>query len=150
MPEITLSVDVDATPQVVWDAMVDWDRQGEWMVLTSVTGGHGSGATIEAYTGKAPLGFLDTMTITDWQPPRRCEVLHTGRVVRGSAAFETEELPGGRTRFLWTEWLVLPFGLLGEVAFALVRPVFVAGIRVSLRRFARWAPTRQPTARPAS
>jgi hypothetical protein len=77
-------------------------------------------------------------------------VLHTGRVVRGTAAFETEELPGGRTRFLWTEWLVLPFGLLGEVAFALVRPVFVAGIRVSLRRFARWAPTRQPTARPAS
>jgi uncharacterized protein YndB with AHSA1/START domain len=142
MPEITLHVDVDAPPKDVWDAMVDWDRQGEWMVLTSVTGGHGAGATIEAFTGKSPLGFLDTMTITDWQPPRRCEVLHTGRVVRGSAAFETEELPGGRTRFVWTEWLVLPLGLIGELAFALVRPVFVAGIRVSLRRFARWVPTR--------
>lgn len=144
MAEITLSVDVDAAPAVVWDALVDWDRQGEWMLLTKVSGGHGKGEAIEAYTGKRPLGFLDTMTITDWQPGRRCEVLHTGRVVKGTAAFEIEPLPGDRARFVWTEWLVLPLGPVGEWGFRLVRPVFVAGIRHSLRKFARWAPTREP------
>lgn len=142
MAEITLSVEVDAPPQVVWDALVDWDRQGEWMLLTQVRGGHGNGETIEAYTGWRPVGFVDTMKITDWQPPRRCEVVHTGRVVRGSAAFEIEPLPGGRSRFVWTEWLVLPLGLAGELGFRLVRPAFVAGIRHSLRKFALWAPAR--------
>src|ERR687896_773815 len=105
-----MSVDIDAPPQAVWDALVDWDRQAEWMLLTQVRGGHAAGETIEAYTGKRPLGFLDTMTITDWQPLRRVAVVHTGRLIRGSAAFEIEQLPGGRTRFIWSEWLILPLG----------------------------------------
>jgi carbon monoxide dehydrogenase subunit G len=142
MPELSLSVEVDAPPQAVWDALIDWDRQGEWMLLTAVHGGHGNGATIEAYTGRRPIGFVDSMTITDWQPPRRCEVVHTGRVVRGSAAFEIEPLPHERSRFIWTEWLVLPYGVVGEIAFRLLRPAFTAGIRHSLRTFASWAPTR--------
>lgn len=141
MPEITRSVEVDAPPQAVWDALVDWDRQGEWMLLTEVSGGHGPGAKLEAYTGRRPLGFLDRMTITDWQPLRRAEVLHTGRLVRGSAAFEIEELPGDRTRFIWSEWVVLPLGVVGEVGFRLLRPVIEAGIAHSLRAFARWAPS---------
>jgi uncharacterized protein YndB with AHSA1/START domain len=145
MPEITLSVDVDAPPDAVWAAVVDWDRQSEWMLLTRVSGGHGPGAAVEAFTGIGPIGFLDTMTITDWRPPLRCEVRHTGRVVRGSAAFEVEPLPGGRSRFVWSEWLVLPLGLVGRFGFALLRPLVVAGINYSLRRFARWVPTREPT-----
>lgn len=142
MAEITLSVDVDAPPHVVWDALVDWERQGEWMLLTEVHGGHGKGEKIAAYTGKRPFGFLDTMTITDWQPLRRCEVLHTGRVVRGTAAFEIEALPGDRSRFIWTEWLILPLGVVGELGFRIVRPIFIAGILHSLRKFAKWAPSR--------
>ena len=142
MPEVTLSVEVDAPPEAVWAALVDWERQGEWMLMTRVRGGHGPGASVEAFTGLGRLGFLDSMTITDWQPPVRCEVLHTGRVVRGSAAFEVEPLPGGRSRFVWTEWLVLPLGLVGWLGFTLLRPLIVAGVRFSLRRFARWVPTR--------
>ncbi|MDQ1710406.1 MAG: hypothetical protein QOG49_1791, partial [Frankiaceae bacterium] len=115
-------------------------RQREWMFMTEVRGGQGRGAKIEAYTGKRPLGFLDLMTITDWQPLRRAEVLHTGKVLRGSAAFEIEELPGDRTRFVWTEWLVLPLGVVGEIGFRLARPFVVAGIARSLRTFAAWAP----------
>jgi uncharacterized protein YndB with AHSA1/START domain len=143
MPEITLSVDVDAPPEAVWAAVVDWERQREWMLLTRVSGGHGPGAPVEAFTGIGPVGFLDTMTITDWRPPLRCEVRHTGRVVRGSAAFEVEPLPGGRARFVWSEWLILPLGAVGQLGFAVLRPIVVAGIRYSLRRFARWVPTRE-------
>lgn len=146
MAEISLSVDVDAPPEQVWAAAVDWDRQGEWMALTDVRGGHGLGATLTAFTGWRGLGFTDPMTITAWDPPWRCVVRHDGNVVRGSAAFEVRPLPGGRARFVWTEWLVL--GAFAELAFALVRPLVLAPLRWSLRRFARFASSRGTSAAP--
>lgn len=146
MTEVVLSVDVDAAPERVFAALVDWDRQGEWMLGTAVRGtaqdGKGVGGGISARTGLGPVGFLDTMVITVWEPPSRCEVRHTGRLVRGTGAFVVEPLPGGRSRFLWSEQLDLPLGRLGELGFRVLRPVFEAGVRLSLRRFARWAPTR--------
>ena len=95
------------------------------------------GGRIEAYTGRRPFGFLDTMEITLWQPPRACHVVHTGRVVRGTGAFEVEPRGDGRSRFLWREDLDLPLGLLGRLGWPLVRPFFAYGVQVSLRRFAR-------------
>ena len=135
MAEVTVSVDVDAPPETVWAAAVDWDRQSEWVALTTVSGGHGPGATVTAVTGVGPLAFADPMTITTWDPPWRCVVRHEGRVVRGAAAFEVQPLPDGRSRFVWTEWLVLPFGLVGELGFALVRPLVMVWLRRSLRLF---------------
>lgn len=146
MAEISLSVDVDLSPEDAWAAVTDWDRQGEWMVLTRVHGTHldgrAPGGQLEAFTGVGRLGFLDPMVVTTWQPPHRCVVRHTGRVVRGSAAFEIEALPDGRSRFVWSEWLVLPLGVLGEIGFRLLRPLFVAPLRRSLANFAHWAPSR--------
>ncbi len=139
MPEISLAVDVDAPPDQVWAAMTDWERQGEWMLGTAVAGGHGEGAELTAVTRLGPVQFTDTMVVTAWEPPYRCLVRHTGDVVRGSAAFEVEPLPDGWSRFVWTEWLVLPWGSVGELGFVVVRPLVVAGLRYSLRRFARWA-----------
>lgn len=148
MAEVTLSVDVAATPEEVWAAAVDWDRQGEWMAFTRVRGGRGPGATLTAWTGVGPFGFDDPMTITTWQPPYRCVVRHDGRVVRGTAAFEVVPVPGG-ARFVWSEWLVLPFGLLGEVGFALVRPLVLWPLRASMRRFAGWVSTHGTPASPS-
>ena len=37
------------------------------------------------------------MTITVWEPPRRAVVRHTGKVVRGSGAFEVEDLGPDRS-----------------------------------------------------
>jgi hypothetical protein len=147
--EISLSVDVDAPPEQVWAAAVDWDRQGEWMALTDVRGGQGLGATLTAFTGWRGAGFTDPMTITTWDPPWRCVVRHDGNVVRGSAAFEVRSLPGGRARFVWTEWLVLPFGSLGELGFAIVKPIVLAPLRWSLRRFATFASSRGTSAAPS-
>lgn len=146
MAEIVLTVDVDAPVADTWAAAVDWDAQGEWMLGTTVRTasavGTGVGARLEAFTGAGPLGFLDTMEITHWDPPHRCLVRHTGRVVRGAGAFEVQERPGGGSRFVWSEWLDLPLGRLGETGFLLVRPVFAAGVQASLQRFARWAEAR--------
>src|SRR3954451_4914632 len=117
MAEISVSVDVSAPPEQVFAAAVDWERQGEWMAGTTVRGGHGPGARLVAFTGFGRFGFDDPMVVTTWEPPWRCVVRHEGRVVRGSAAFEVLPLPDGTARFVWTEWLVLPFGGLGELAF---------------------------------
>ena len=149
MPELTEQVDVDAPPEQVWAALVDWDRQGEWMLLTDVrsddaTGGQGVGGRLAAVTGvKLPgcrrVGVLDTMLITAWDPPRRVDVRHTGRVVRGTGTFEVRPRGGGGSTFVWTEGLDLPLGVLGRAGWPLVRPVMAAGVRWSLRRFAAFA-----------
>lgn len=148
MTELVLSVDVDAPPPAVWAALTDWSRQGEWMLATSVwptyQDGQGVGGRLAARTGLGPLAVLDTMTITVWEPPYRCLVRHTGRVVRGAGAFEVAELPGSRSRFTWAEWLDLPLGRVGRLGFLLVRPLLAAGLRLSLRRFAREVIRREP------
>jgi hypothetical protein len=139
---LVLTVDVDAPVEQTWAGAVDWAGQGEWMLGTTVrptrADGQGVGGAIEAFTGVGPLGFLDTMDITLWEPPHRCHVLHTGRLVRGTGAFEVEPRGAGRSRFVWREDLDLPLGALGRLGWPLVKPVFALLVRISLRRFARW------------
>ncbi len=143
--EVIIDVLVEAPVEAVWAAITDWERQGEWMLGTTVrsTGrggdgqGHGVGAGIEAFTGVGKLGFLDTMIITLWDPPRRCEVLHTGRVVKGTGVFEVLALPGNRARLVWSEQLILPLGRLGKLGFPVVAPAFKAGVASSLKKLAR-------------
>ena len=131
---------VAAPPEVVFAALTDWPTQGRWMLGTRVWAEGeptGVGAQLRAFTGVGRVGFLDTMEITEWEPPRLIRVLHTGRVVRGPGIFEVLALPGGRSRFVWREELDLPLGRLGRAGFVLVGPVFAAGVERSLRRFAR-------------
>jgi uncharacterized protein YndB with AHSA1/START domain len=143
MTEITLDVLVAAPAQRVWDLLFDWERQGEWMLGTrvEVTQGDGAsvGSAVEAWTGAGPLGFLDTMTITTWDPPRLCEVLHTGKVVKGTGRFEVLSIGTDRCRFIWSEDLELPLGALGAAGWPLARPFFAAGVRHSLNKLARLA-----------
>src|SRR5215207_2627533 len=133
--------EVDAPPEKTWEAVVDWERQSDWMIGTRVRataqGGVGVNGGLTAFTGRGPIGFLDTMVITQWEPPRRCVVKHVGGGVRGAGAFEVQPLPGGRSRVIWSEWVELPLGLLGQVGWLLVRPAVRAGFQVSLRRMAR-------------
>ena len=150
---LVLTVDVDAPSEQTWAGATDWAGQGEWMLGTRVRptdqGGQGVGGGIEAFTGVGPLGFLDRMEITLWEPPRRCHVRHLGRVVRGTGAFEVEPLPRDRSRFVWREDLDLPLGLLGRLGWPVVRPAFAYGVQLSLRRFARWVEAGRPSARAA-
>lgn len=139
---LVLRVPVAAPAADTFAGAVDWDGQGEWMLGTrvrgTVQGGVGVGGGIEAFTGVGPLGFLDTMVIEEWDPPRRCHVRHTGRLVRGTGTFEVEERGPDASVFVWREDLDLPLGALGRLGWPLVRPLFAAGVRLSLRRFARW------------
>jgi hypothetical protein len=148
MVELTVAVDVSAGQQQTWRAATDWARQGEWIPLTRVrvTAGDGDrvGDRVVARTAVGPVGFDDPMEITAWQPPHRCEVVHHGRVVRGTGVFTVAPSTVGGSRFVWTERLDLPLGRVGTAGFALVRPLAVMSLRAALRRFARFAASVPP------
>lgn len=134
---VSAQVHVAADPHEVWRLMTDWSRQHEWIWATQVRGGQGLGATVVGWTGVGPVGFTDTMIISEWDPPLRCVVRHTGRLVRGSGIFEV--IPDGEeAEFRWTEDLELPLSpALGRLAGLVIRPIAEAGLATSLRRFAR-------------
>lgn len=147
MIHVEYSVEVPAAPTEVFAAVVDWGRQGEWMMGTRVSAtaagsegrlGRGVGAELSAFTGIGRLGFLDTMRITNWDEPHRVDVLHTGRVVRGTGTMLVEPIDDARARFVWSEDLELPFGAVGRLGWSIVRPLFGRGIELSLRRFAKF------------
>jgi carbon monoxide dehydrogenase subunit G len=140
--ELVITQDVNAPADQVWSSLVDWDLHGEWMLFTHASGGSAVGETIEAFTGIGRVGFLDRMTIVVWEPPHRAVVRHTGRVVRGSGAFEVRESSAGRSQVVWSEWIDLPLGALGRAGWPLVRPLVRAGVSFSLRRFARFVESR--------
>ena len=138
MAELVLTQDVDAPAEQVWEVLTDWAVHDRWMLLTRAEGDRAEGGEIRAFTGIGRLGFLDTMTITVWEPPRRAVVRHTGKLVRGSGAFDVEAVRPGVARVVWSEWVDLPFGVLGRLGWPLGRPVLRALIQFSLRRFARY------------
>ena len=138
--KLTARVDVNAPPETVFAAATDWERQGEWILATTVCVRHGDGRSVgsevEAVTGIRGLGVTDRMQITVWEAPARCEVRHLGRVVRGTGIFAVQPRGPGGAPFEWTEQLELPLGALGELGATLVRPVFGCGLQRSLDRFA--------------
>jgi hypothetical protein len=146
MAELTVATDVAAPAAQTWATLVDWPSHGRWMLLTSVERdgdiADGPGARIVGVTGVGPFTFRDPMTFSQWQPPpaepARCVVRHDGMVVRGAGAFEVETIDDEHSRIIWSEWVQLPFGLLGTLAWIVVRPLSAAFLRISLRRFARY------------
>ncbi|WP_156753853.1 SRPBCC family protein [Actinokineospora pegani] len=144
MIEVTERVGVEAPVDVVWEALTDWARQGEWMLGTSVSvvegDGRGVGSRLSAFTGLfGVVGFTDPMRITTWEQPHRVEVEHTGKVVRGTGLFQIQPKSAGASVFVWHERLDLPLGAVGRLGWTVVGPGFRVGVRHSLRRFARFA-----------
>ncbi|MEV0597026.1 SRPBCC family protein [Nonomuraea cavernae] len=127
------AVHVDAPPEQVFALVTDWPRHDEWMFLTTAraTGKD----TVEAFTGIGRLGFLDTMTITRWNPPTEVRMLHTGALIRGTGVIRIRP-DGDGSRVIWAEELELPFGPAGRALWPLARPVVNALARRSLRTLA--------------
>jgi hypothetical protein len=138
--EVRIDIDVDAPARRVWDALVDWDNQGAWMLYTTVRAttqqGRGVGARIEARTGFGRFTIVDPMVITVWQPPVRCVVRHTGAVLRGVGVFEVEPLTPTHSRLVWSEQLSPPLGVAGRLVWQAAAPSLRHGLRRSLQRFA--------------
>lgn len=133
---LAISLTIDAPLVQVWDSLVDWEKQGEWMLQTRVwVTSHardGIGTRISAFTGIKSLGILDTMEVTTWTPPYLCDVVHTGAIIKGTGRFELSEINPGLTRFDWSEEVLAP-----RLIFLLISPGLYLGVRLSLARFAR-------------
>jgi hypothetical protein len=143
---LELTVEIKQPAKVVWKYLVDWRGQSDWMLQTKVwseldqdrTVKNGKGVLIFAFTGllanfypKIKLGVLDTMEVTKWQPPTRCDVVHIGRFIRGTGKFELVEKKNVTT-FYWSEEIIAP-----AIFLAILKPFILLGVRISLRRFAR-------------
>jgi uncharacterized protein YndB with AHSA1/START domain len=138
---IEVGVEVDAPAEATWSLLTDWDRQHEWALLTRTrglgpTGGHAVGESVHAFTGVGRLGFLDSMVITAWDPPHRCAVRKTGRIVRGTAVFGVDDLGPARSRVTYRAQVDLPGGRLGALAWPVVRAGIGGGFQRSLRTLA--------------
>lgn len=140
------TVEVTAPADVVWRAAVDWPAQARWMPLTTVAVVSGDGTSVGtrvcARTGVGRLAAVDQMVVDVWQPPRRCEVRHLGRLVRGRGVFRVEAVDTRRARFTWEEQLPKSglYGALMRVGAPLSRAVFA----LAVRRFARWVEAGRP------
>jgi hypothetical protein len=136
-------VEVAAPADVVWDYVTDWPRQGEWIPFTRVEQlgpAHGVGGRIRAWTGIGPVGVWDPMTITAWEVGEngsaRCEMLHTGRLLRGEAEFSVVERGFSACTFRWWEHLVIPGGRAGALAWKIGGRGMQKGVDLALRRMA--------------
>jgi hypothetical protein len=123
MAEISVSVDLDATVDRVWEIVEPVERHVDWMAdavairfVTDQT--RGVGTRFECDTKVGPIRLTDHMEITEWDPGRAMGVRHTG-IVTGTGVFTLEGIDlGRRTRFTWTEQLRFPWylgGRIGEV-----------------------------------
>jgi len=138
--ELSLSVEVKASQQKVFDKIVDWESQGQWMLGTKVSGtknnGQGLGGEINAWTGFWKIGFNDPMVITQWIEPKIVDVKHIGRIVKGTGSMVVEKIDEHNSRFIWSESINLPFGFIGKIGWTIIKPFFVSGIKFSLNKFA--------------
>ena len=140
-----------ASPQRVWDELVDWPRQDLWIPLTHVrvTGGPstGLGTRVSALSGfrlgPVPVGLLDRFVVTGWTPPgsgpgdapAELAVLHLGPYFTGEGSFKVVDDPVG-ARLICTEVFSVPGGAPVEAALRLALPVMRRGFAASLDTFA--------------
>ena len=133
---ISITLTIKAPIQKVWDALAQWEKQGDWMLQTKVwvtsEVSEGVGTNISAFTGIGRLGILDTMSVTTWQPPHTCDVVHTGKIIKGTGRFHLREIDATTTAFDWSEVVIAP-----RVIFLVILPALYGGVRISLARFSR-------------
>ena len=123
MGRITVSIDLNATPDRVWSIVEPIERHVDWMAdavairfETEQTRGVGTQFLCDTKVG--PIKLTDHMRITEWVPGEAMGVEHTG-LVTGTGIFTLAPLDEGRrTRFTWSEDLRFPWwlgGRLGEM-----------------------------------
>jgi hypothetical protein len=137
---LSLSVDIKASQAEVFNKVVDWESQGDWMLGTKVSrtknNGQGVGGEIIAWTGIWKFGFNDPMVITQWVEPKIVDVKHLGKVVKGTGSMVVEKIDDKNSKFIWSETIELPLGIVGKIGWIFIKPFFVAGIKYSLNKFA--------------
>lgn len=140
MSDVTVSVDITASPQTVWSIVEPVEDHVDWMadavaIRFESEQERGVGTTFLCDTKIGPITLTDRMEITEWVPEQTMGVRHSG-IVTGSGVFTLEPLAGGtRTRFTWAESLEFPWYFGGRLGAAVAGPVILAPLwRRNLKR----------------
>jgi len=139
---VDASIELQTDPQTAFAAAADLPSQERWVIATRLYPIEGEvsipqvGSRLAAFTGIAGIGFLDTMVVTEYDPPWRWVMQHEGAFVQGVGIFEITPTAEG-CRFTWAEELNLPFGPIGRLGWPLVKPIAHLGLLGSLRLMAR-------------
>lgn len=147
MVAITVEIELDAPPEVVWSDVrnvanhVEWMHDAESIWFTSAER-EGVGTTFECETKVGPLQLTDVMEITEWVDNETMGVRHSG-VVTGVGAFSLSPIPGDRTLFRWAEELTFPWWLGGPVGEPfgsfILKLIWKRNLQSLSKRFARGA-----------
>lgn len=141
--EVAVSVDVSASVEVAFSAMVDLASQDRWMLGTKLFPLEGDvpvpgvGSRMAALTGIGGIGVLDTMVVTVFDPPYRWETTHTGNAFKGVGIFLVEARGHSGARITWKEEIELPLGILGRLGWPVVKPLVKWGLAKSLHSLAK-------------
>ena len=120
MSNIKVSIEIEATPEKVWQIVEPIERHVDWMhdaVAIRFTSDQtrGVGTAFLCDTKVGPIRLTDKMEITEWVPGKAMGVKHIG-IVTGTGVFTLESLSNGaRTLFKWEEKLVFPWFLGGPL-----------------------------------
>jgi hypothetical protein len=138
---LRMRISLPCSQEHAWQAIANWESQGDWMLQTKVwvtsEVREGVGTSITAFTGPlykfypkfSQLGLLDTMVVTKWQPPAICDVVHTGKILKGSGSFLLTPISDSITSFDWSETIEC-----SRIKFLLIAPFLWIGVRISLAR----------------
>jgi uncharacterized protein YndB with AHSA1/START domain len=124
-PAVRTSVDIDASPQQVWDVVMDPRRLGSWVTthegVADVPERLSSGSSFEQRLKLAGTSFDVCWTVSEVDEPRLAEWRGDGPY--GSFArvrYVLEPLGDEATHFSYENEFELPAGLLGKAAARLV------------------------------
>lgn len=138
--EVTATVIVAAPAARVFAAFTAWERQSDWIPLTTVRvveGDGGEGSLLEAVTAVGPAVLRDEMRVVRLDPPYEVRVVHCGRLLRGPGVLRCTPMEGGRTQVVWHEWFHLPGGPAGRLAWPLLWPGSKVSLTQALKKFGR-------------
>ena len=120
MSIIKVSIEIDASPEKVWQIVEPIERHVDWMhdavairFVSDQT--RGVGTSFLCGTKVGPIRLTDKMEITEWVPGKAMGVKHVG-IVTGTGVFTLEPVANGaRTLFQWEEELIFPWFLGGPL-----------------------------------
>ena len=133
-----------ASPERVWDELVDWKGHESWIPATRVDVGPGEptdvGTEFVATTGIGPLALPDRMRVTscEWDADAnagRCEVEKLGPVLTGRAGFTVSPAEADGADLVWFEEVQVRYAP-SFVGPALGR-VGATGFRSAMKRLAK-------------